>query len=150
MWRNTVTHAATSEYSLNLGDLNNYRMRLQYQGQMAGGECRLTTATQSVTGTRSTKWEECVVTLLRGTLWTAWQWHESINMPVFTAYPSLCRPAKTQPRHFHTARKAPAAAQRAAAASPSGCCLVSVKSRAAGWWMSSLLACGCCCHCRLL
>ena len=62
---------------------------------MAGGECRLTTASQSVTGTCSAKWEECVVTLLRGTLWTAWQWHESINMPVFTVHPSLRRPAKT-------------------------------------------------------
>ncbi len=62
---------------------------------MAGGECRLTTATRSVTGTRSTKWEECVVTLLRGTLRTAWQWHESVNMPVFTVHPSLCNPAKT-------------------------------------------------------
>lgn len=70
---------------------------------MAGGECRLTTATRSVTGTRFTKWEECVVTLLRGTLWTAWQWYESVNMPVFTVHPSLCRP--TLQFNFHTTGK---------------------------------------------
>lgn len=72
---------------------------------MAGEECRLTTATRSVTGTCSTKWEECVVTLLRGTLWTAWQWHESVNMPVFTAHPSLFAGLPRLPTlqfNFHT------------------------------------------------
>lgn len=67
------------------------------------------------------KWEECVVTLLRGTLWTAWQWHESVNMPVFTVHPFLCRPAKTTTLqfNFHTTEKCRTAAVESL--SPSGC-----------------------------
>lgn len=49
--------------------------------------------------TKWAKWEECVVTPLRGTLWTAWQRHESVNMPVFTVNSSSVQACQDS-RHF--------------------------------------------------